>query len=109
MFTYSRGNDQFTRRLNDRLRTTGLGLGLLRLQFDAGLTEEAKSTLAALQKDFQILLHGLEGEVESQSAKPSTRVHKQPRPRLWGTTTSGSQPVCRLRKGRLLCVAYSRS
>ncbi len=38
MFTYSRGNDQFTRRLNDRLRTTDLSsIGLLRaLQFDAG-------------------------------------------------------------------------
>ena len=81
MFTYSRGNDQFTRRLNDRLRTTGLGLGLLRLQFDAGLTEEAKSTLAALQEDFQLLLHGLEGETEHQPAQPSTLARKRPRAR----------------------------
>jgi hypothetical protein len=31
---------------------------LLRLQLDAGMAEEARTTLASLQNDFQLLLHG---------------------------------------------------
>ena len=33
----------------NRLKTTGMGLGLVRLQMDVGLTEEARTTLASLQ------------------------------------------------------------
>src|SRR5438874_8031130 len=51
--------DQITRQLLGRLKTTGVGLGLLRLQLDAGMTEEARTTLALLQNDFQFLLHGV--------------------------------------------------
>src|SRR5262249_6827512 len=58
--------------LQDRLTTTGLGLGLLRLQLDTGRTEEAKATLAALQADFQILLHDTHTETEPLSARVST-------------------------------------
>jgi carbon storage regulator CsrA len=61
--------DNLARQVHDRLKATGVGLGLLRLQLDAGLTEEAKATLAALHQDFQLLLHGVEGELENQSAK----------------------------------------
>ena len=51
--------DQITRQLLGRLKTTGVGLGLLRLQLDAGMTEEARTTLTSLQNDFQLLLHGV--------------------------------------------------
>jgi hypothetical protein len=51
--------DQITRQLSDRLKNTGVGLGLLRLQLDVGMTEEARTTLASLQNDFQLLLHGV--------------------------------------------------
>ena len=61
--------DQITRQLQDRLKTTGVGLGLLRLQLDAGMTEEARTTLASLQDDFQLLLHGVK-ETEKPPVKP---------------------------------------
>ena len=57
-----KARDEFVRQLHDRLKTIGVGLGLLRLQLDVGLAEEAKATLAALHDDFQVLLHGVEGE-----------------------------------------------
>jgi hypothetical protein len=61
--------EQITRQLSDRLQTTGVGLGLLRLQLDAGMTEEAKTTLASLQNDFQLLLHGVK-ETDKPPVKP---------------------------------------
>ena len=61
--------DQITRQLLDRLKTTGVGLGLLRLQLDAEMTEEARTTLASLQNDFQLLLHGAK-ETEKPPVKP---------------------------------------
>ena len=57
-------NNRFTSQLRDRLKTTGMGLGLVRLQMDAGLTEEASTTLESLQDDFQLLLHGVENSKE---------------------------------------------
>ncbi len=62
--------DQITRQLRDRLNTTGVGLGLLRLQLDAEMTEEARTTLASLQNDFQFLLHGVKA-----TEKPSVKLH----------------------------------
>jgi hypothetical protein len=53
-------NNRFTSQLRDRLKTTGMGLGLVRLQMDAGLMEEASTTLAYLQDDFQLLLNSVE-------------------------------------------------
>ena len=61
--------DQITRQLLGRLKTTGVGLGLLRLQLDAGMTEEARTTLTSLQNDFQLLLHGVK-ETETSPVKP---------------------------------------
>jgi hypothetical protein len=46
-------HDQFTRQLRKRLKTSVLGLGLVRLLQDAGLSEEAGTTLSALQYGFQ--------------------------------------------------------
>jgi hypothetical protein len=46
-------HDHFSRQMRSRLKTTALGLGLVRLLQDAGLFEEAKTTLAALENGFQ--------------------------------------------------------
>ena len=61
--------DQIARQLSDRLKTTSMGLGLLRLQLDVGMTEEARTTLTSLQNDFQLLLHGVK-ETETSPVKP---------------------------------------
>ena len=57
-------NNRVTSQLRDRLKTTSMGLGLVRLQMDVGLTEEASTTLASLQDDFQLMLHGVENPKE---------------------------------------------
>ncbi len=62
--------DEFVRQVHDRLKTTGVGLGLLRLQLDVGLAEEAKATLAGLQNDFQELLPTVKsGTFHARSAR----------------------------------------
>lgn len=63
--------DPFKRQLSAWLQTTGRGLGLLRLQLDAGLFEEARAVLACIQNDFQLLRLGVQGETESLSPKPT--------------------------------------
>ena len=60
MIAVHRKINRFGSQLQDRLKTTGMGLGLVRLQMDMGLTEEASTTLASLQDDFQLLLYGVE-------------------------------------------------
>lgn len=45
--------NQFTHQLRRRLKTTGMGLGLVRLLQDAGLVEEARKTLFSLENGFQ--------------------------------------------------------
>lgn len=46
-------HDQFTPQMRKRLKTTGMGLGLVRLPLDAGRTEEARTTLSSLENDIQ--------------------------------------------------------
>ena len=46
-------HDQFTPQMRNRLKTTGMGLGLVRLLQDAGRTEEARTTLSSLENGFQ--------------------------------------------------------
>jgi hypothetical protein len=46
-------HDQFTHQMRNRLKTTAMGLGLVRLLLDAGLTEEARTTLSSLEHGFQ--------------------------------------------------------
>ena len=60
-------HDQFTHQMRNRLRTTGMGLGLVRLLLDAGLTEEARATLSSLQHGFQ----GIPTASDKPSQKPS--------------------------------------
>jgi hypothetical protein len=59
-------HDQFTHQLRNRLKTTVMGLGLVRLLQDAGLTEEASTTLSSLEPGFQ----GVAGESDRPSQKP---------------------------------------
>lgn len=46
-------HDQFTPRIRSRLKTTGMGLGLVRLLQDARRTEEARATLSSLENAFE--------------------------------------------------------
>ena len=46
-------HDQFTRQMRNRLKTTCMGLGLVRLFQDARRFEEARTTLYSLENDFQ--------------------------------------------------------
>ncbi len=46
-------HDHFTHQMRNRLKTTGMGLGLVRLLQDAGLTEDARMTLSSLENGFQ--------------------------------------------------------
>src|SRR3984893_10831344 len=52
---------KFRRQLRDRLRHTGVGLGLLHLLLDAGASEEAKATLQRIRDEVCILRYGVEG------------------------------------------------
>src|SRR5437870_4714896 len=59
-------HDRFTHQMRSRLKTTAMGLGLVRLLQDAGLTEEARTTLYALENGFQ----GVAEESDKSSQKP---------------------------------------
>jgi predicted N-formylglutamate amidohydrolase len=63
-------NDPLTQQMCNRLKTTSIGLGLVRLLMDAGRTEEGRTTLAALQDG----CHG----VEQATAKLNTSRSKRP-------------------------------
>jgi hypothetical protein len=63
-------HDQFTHQMRNRLKTTGMGLGLVRLLLDAGLTEEARATLSSLEHGFQ----GSARASDKQSRKPANRL-----------------------------------
>jgi hypothetical protein len=59
-------HDQFSPQIRNRLKTTAMGLGLVRLLQDAGRTEEARSTLSSLETGFQ----GVAEESDKPSQKP---------------------------------------
>jgi hypothetical protein len=59
-------HDPFTHQMRNRLKTTGMGLGLVLLLQDAGLTEEARTTLSSLENGFQ----GVTEESDKPSQKP---------------------------------------
>jgi hypothetical protein len=80
--------DQTTRQLRDRLKTTGVGLGLLRLQLDAGMTEEARTTLSSLQNDFQLLLHGVK-----ETEKRLVNSHVGPTGDRWRSSDATSRGI----------------
>lgn len=53
-------NDQFTHQLRNRLKTAGMGLGLVRLLMDSRRTEEARMALASIQNGFQYVAEASE-------------------------------------------------
>ena len=59
-------HDQFTRQMRNRLKTTAIGLGLVRLLQDSRSFEEAKTTLYSLESGFQ----GVADESDRPSRKP---------------------------------------
>jgi hypothetical protein len=64
-------HDQFTPQMRSRLKTTGMGLGLVRLLQDARRFEEARTTLYSLENGFQ--------GVPETSDKPSQKPGKAQR------------------------------
>ncbi len=69
--------DPLTSQMLDRLKVTGMGLGLLRLHLDAGSMEDARALIAALQDDFQLLLHGVEGGAQGSAPQTPAAAAKQ--------------------------------
>ena len=63
-------HDQFTQQMRNRLKTTGMGLGLVRLLQDARRTEEAISTLSSLETGFR----GVESPNTSQNLCKTNRL-----------------------------------
>jgi carbon storage regulator CsrA len=59
--------------LGERLQDASAGLGLVRLLLDAGQEEDARSTLAALHQEFQLVLHGVAGEAPEAPAAPGPK------------------------------------
>jgi hypothetical protein len=60
-------HDNFSVQIRNRLKITGMGLGLVRLLQDAGRVEEARMTLGALENGFR-------GDA-TQSDIPSNKPH----------------------------------
>ena len=81
-------HEPFTHQMRNRLKTTGLGLGLVRLLQDAGRTEEARTTLYALENGFQ--------GIPEESARPSQKPCKANR--LKGVSTIFSFMALRARR-----------
>ena len=67
---------RFMRQLCERLKTTAQGLGLLRLQLDAGMIEEVQTALVQIRDDFQLLRYGVEGEMDDAVAMPRPKARK---------------------------------
>jgi carbon storage regulator CsrA len=64
------GERQFRGQVAGRLKAVAMGLGLLRLQLDAGPPDEAYATLTRLEDDLRLLRLGVEGEQEPAAATP---------------------------------------
>jgi len=67
---------RFMRQLCERLKKTAQGLGLLRLQLDAGMLEEVRTSLVQFRDEFQLLRYGVEGEMEAAAVKPRPKARK---------------------------------
>jgi hypothetical protein len=65
-------HDQFTRQMRRRLKTTCIGLGLVRLLQDAKRFEEARTTLYSLEIGFQ----GVPVESDEPGHRPANGVSK---------------------------------
>ena len=74
-------HDKSTHQMRNRLKTTAMGLGLVRLLQDAGRTEEARITLSSLENGF----HGVDAD------KPGQERNRRPEDTLdvLGLVTAG--------------------
>jgi hypothetical protein len=70
-------HDQLSSQMLDRLKTTSIGLGLVRLLQDARRFEEARTTLYALETGFRVV--ELEPNVASQLPCKATRLRSMSR------------------------------
>ena len=59
-------HDQFTRQMRNRLKSTTMGLGLVRLLQDARRFDDARTTLTSLENGFQ----GVVEDSDKPSLKP---------------------------------------
>lgn len=64
-------HDQITRQVRTRLKTTGMGLGLVRLLQDARRFEEARTTLYSLEDGFQGV--AVESDKRGQQPRKTSR------------------------------------
>jgi hypothetical protein len=71
-------HDQFTHQMRNSLKTTAMGLGLVRLLQDAGQIEEARTTLYSLENGFQDVAE--ESDKPQQALRLSEWEHVHPRP-----------------------------
>jgi len=87
MLATSHTYHQFSPRLRNRLENTIMGLGLVRLLQDAGMTEEARATLSSLE-------HGFQGD---SKASASINIHVADSPLALGdslgSTNHGNAPL----------------
>jgi hypothetical protein len=85
--------DHFTQQVCNSLKTTSIGLGLVRLLQDAGRNEEAKTIFSSLVQTSQAPL------VTDHSLERSRSSAQQPRTcgagaRRWPMTEASRQPDC---------------
>ena len=85
-------HDQFTRQMRNRLETSAIGLGLVRLLQDARRFEEAETTLHSLENGFQA--------VAEKSDKPSQKPRRANR--LKGVTCSSASASTRIEAAEML-------
>jgi hypothetical protein len=72
-------HDQFNSHMRSRLKTTGMGLGLVQLLQDAGLTAKARTTLSSLDHGFHSVAEAWvrslgsprAGQIESPRRRPN--------------------------------------
>jgi hypothetical protein len=65
-------HDQSTDQMHNRLKTIGMGLGLVRLLQELGLTEEARTTLSSLEIGFESIAE--ESDKASHNPRKANRL-----------------------------------
>ena len=70
MLVFSSRPDQITRQLRDRLKTTGVGLGLLRLQLYAGMTRKPEQLSPRCKTTYSYYSTALKKKLISRPRSP---------------------------------------
>jgi carbon storage regulator CsrA len=74
-----RMDSNFLKRMFEELQSTGMALGVIRLELDAGRMEDARLTLRRIQDQLQVLRFGIEGEIEDGYPRTKTMESKTQR------------------------------